>query len=80
MAPKRRNQPTPQPEDTLGEHVSHAEFRVVFTTLAQSMAAQNERLPVILANPVATPKVARVRDFTRMNPLSFHGSKSDKDP
>ena len=23
---------------------------------------------------------ARIRDFTRLNPLSFHGSKSDKDP
>ncbi|KAF3626368.1 putative ribonuclease H protein-like [Capsicum annuum] len=41
---------------------------------------KNERPPVILSNPVATPKVARVRDFTRMNPPSFHGSKSDEDP
>ena len=80
MAPKRRNQPAPQPEDPLGEHVSHAEFRAVFTTLAQSMAAQNERPPVISANPVANPKTARVWDFTRMNPPSFHGSKSDEDP
>ncbi|PHU14635.1 hypothetical protein BC332_15840 [Capsicum chinense] len=38
-APKRRNQPAPQPEDPLGEHVSHAEFRAAFTTLAQSMVA-----------------------------------------
>ena len=55
MAPKRRNQPTLQPEDPLGEHVSHAEFRAAFTTLAQSMAAQNEPPPVILINLMATP-------------------------
>ena len=59
MTPKRRNEPAPQPEDPLGEHISHAEFRVVFTTLAQSMAEQNERPPVILANPVANLKAAR---------------------
>jgi len=34
MAPKRRNQPAPQPEDPLDEHISHAEFRATFTTLA----------------------------------------------
>ncbi|KAF3640037.1 putative ribonuclease H protein-like [Capsicum annuum] len=79
IAPKRRNQPVSQPEDPLGEHVSHVEFRAVFTILAQSMATQNEWPPVILANPVDNPKVARVRDFTRMNPPCFHGSKSDED-
>ena len=80
MAPNRRNQIAPQPEDPLGEHVSHAEFRAAFTILAQSMAEQNEWPPVIPANPVATPKVARVWEFTWMNPPSFHGSKSDEDP
>ena len=80
MAPKRRNQPAPQPEDPLGEHVSHADLRATFTILAQSMAAQTEWPPIILANPLATLKAARVRDFTRMNPPSFHGSKSDEDP
>ena len=44
------------------------------------MDAQNERPPVIPANPMANPKEARVWDFTRMNPPSFHGSKSDEDP
>ena len=76
MPPKRRIQPASQPEDPLGEHISHAEFRATFTTLAQSMAAQTERPPVISANP----KAARVRDLTQMNPPSFHGSKSDEDP
>ena len=44
------------------------------------MAVETDRPPVIPANPVDTPKASRVRYFTRMNPLSFHGSKSDKDP
>ena len=44
------------------------------------MATQNEQPPIIPANPVATPKAARVRDFTQMNPPSFHVSKSDEDP
>ena len=32
----------PQPKDPLGDHVSHAEFRAAFTTLAQLVAPQNE--------------------------------------
>ncbi|PHT61846.1 hypothetical protein T459_34322 [Capsicum annuum] len=40
MTPKRRTQPVQ--EDPLGDHVSHAEFRAAFTTLDQSVAAQNE--------------------------------------
>ncbi|KAF3672358.1 G2/mitotic-specific cyclin-2 [Capsicum annuum] len=39
MPPKRRNQPAPQPKDPLDEHVSHAELRTAFTTLAQSLAS-----------------------------------------
>ena len=77
---KRRNQPAPKPENPLGKHVSHAEFRDTFTILDQSVAAQNEWPLVIPANPVAKLKANRVWYFTWMNPLSFHGSKSDEDP
>ncbi|KAF3671894.1 hypothetical protein FXO37_07780 [Capsicum annuum] len=80
MPLKRRNQPAPQPEDPLGEHISYVEFRTVFTALAQSVAAQNERPAVISANPVANLAAARIRDFTRINPPSFFGSKPDEDP
>ncbi|PHU18884.1 Serine carboxypeptidase-like 12 [Capsicum chinense] len=40
IPPKKRagNQSATQPEDLLGEHVSHAEFRAAFTTLSQSFA------------------------------------------
>ncbi|KAF3661735.1 putative UDP-glycosyltransferase 85A1-like [Capsicum annuum] len=65
------NQQAPQPEDSLGEHVSHAEFRAVFTTLSQLVTAT-----VIPANPVANSAAARIRDFSRMNPLSFFGESA----
>ncbi|PHU21974.1 hypothetical protein BC332_07081 [Capsicum chinense] len=66
MPPKRRNgnQSAPQPKDSLGDHVSHVEFRAAFTTLAQLVAAQNEWPAVILANPVAKSAATRIRDFT----------------
>ncbi|PHT38608.1 Potassium transporter 5 [Capsicum baccatum] len=72
---KRRNinQPTPSTiqEDVLNEHVSHAEFRATFTTLDHSVEAQNDHPTAILANPVANTIVARIQDFTRMNPSLF---------
>ncbi|PHU30365.1 hypothetical protein BC332_02458 [Capsicum chinense] len=80
MSRKRKNPPAPQPEDPLGEHVSHTKFRTAFTALAQSVASQNKRPTVVQANPVANSAAARIRDFTRMNPPSFFGSKPDKDP
>ncbi|PHU14857.1 hypothetical protein BC332_16062 [Capsicum chinense] len=54
--------------------------QVVFTSLANSVAAQNERPTTVLANPVANTAAAKIWDFTRMNPPSFTGSKSDEDP
>lgn len=88
MPPKKNNrkgagnQPAPQPvqADSLGEHFSHAEFRAVFTTLANFVEAQNERPAVVPANSVANTAATRIRDFTQMNPLSFTRSKSEEDP
>lgn len=62
MPPKKRtgNQSAPQSEDPLGEHCSHAEFKVVFTTLAQSIAAKNERTTVVPSKPVANSAAARI--------------------
>ncbi|PHT45772.1 Phospholipase D beta 1 [Capsicum baccatum] len=50
--------------DSLDEHVSHAEFRVAFTILAHSVAAQNKCPAAILANSVANTATARIQDFT----------------
>ncbi|KAF3685344.1 hypothetical protein FXO37_00715 [Capsicum annuum] len=82
MPPKKRNenQSAPQPEDPLGDHVSHAEFRFTFTTLAQSVAAQNEWLIVIPTIPVANSATTKIGDFTRMNPSSLLRSKVGEDP
>lgn len=81
---KRRtgNQPAPPPvqDDPLDEHVSHPEFRAAFTILVHFVAAQNKCLTVVQANPMANTAAARIWDFTRMNPLSFSGPKSKKDP
>ncbi|KAF3632101.1 hypothetical protein FXO38_26286 [Capsicum annuum] len=71
--------PQPIQADPLDEHVSHAEFRAAFTTLAQLVAAQNARPIVFPSNPVANSAASRIREFTRMNPPSFFGSKSEED-
>ncbi|KAF3684292.1 hypothetical protein FXO37_01413 [Capsicum annuum] len=60
--------------------VKVSKFRAAFTTLANSVAAHNERPAFVPSNPVDNTSVARIWDFTRMNPLSFFGSKLDKDP
>lgn len=61
----------------MNEHVSHAKFRVVFTTLDHSVAAQNNQSAVV---PMENTVAARIWDFTRMNHHVFLGSKSDEDP
>lgn len=75
------NQSAPQPvqPDPLDEHISHAEFRTAFTTLASSVAAYNERPTVVPANPVENSAAVRIRDFTRINPPLFTDSKSEED-
>ena len=46
MPPKRKNEnqlaPQPVQADPLDKHISHAELRVAFTTLANSVATQNK--------------------------------------
>ena len=76
---RNKNHPIPPPinEDPLNKHVSHAKFRDVFTTLANSVASQNNQQAAIPAILVANTAVARIRDFTRMNISLFLGSKSD---
>ena len=76
------NQPAPPSilEDPLNEHVSHPEFRVAFTTLANLVVSQNEHPTSILANPVANTTTARIWDFTQMNPPQFPGFNLEEDP
>ena len=46
--------------DTLDEHISQAEFRTAFTTLAKSVAVHNEWPAVVLANSVDNTSAARI--------------------
>ncbi|PHU30275.1 hypothetical protein BC332_02368 [Capsicum chinense] len=79
---RTENQSAPQPiqADPLDEYVFHIVFRAAFTTLSNSVAAQNKWLTAVQANLVANTAAARIQDFTRMNPLLFSGSKSEEDP
>ncbi|XP_016553483.1 uncharacterized protein DDB_G0283697-like [Capsicum annuum] len=86
--PSRRNNrrkngdqvvPSPVQEDPLNEHVSHAKLRTTFTILAQTMDTQNNQQAIVLANPIVSTTIDRIRDFTRINPLLFFGSKFEED-
>ena len=48
----------------------------VITLQAQSLPAQVEQQGVPRKNPPASTMAIRLRDFTRMNPLIYTGSKT----
>src|SRR5687767_15806115 len=52
--------------------VTNEEFRTALTMLTNVVANQ--------AGRQASTPASRVRDFTRINPPEFHGSKVDEDP
>ncbi|WMV33476.1 hypothetical protein MTR67_026861 [Solanum verrucosum] len=55
-------------------------FQTTFQVLGQVMTAQANRETNALVNPKVGMTTTRLRDFTRMNPLEFHGSKVDDHP
>ncbi|XP_049397383.1 uncharacterized protein LOC125861561 [Solanum stenotomum] len=61
--------------DPLAEQVSNAKFRATFQELAQAMTAQVNREVVVPVNLNVGTIASKVRDFTKMNPPEFHGSK-----
>ena len=66
--------------DLLNENVTNVEFRSVFQELAQAVMEQDNSLVVVPANPCLGTAAARVRDFTKINPPEFYGSKVEEHP
>ncbi|WMV41757.1 hypothetical protein MTR67_035142 [Solanum verrucosum] len=60
--------------------MSNAEIRSIFLMLSQAMTTQVNREVVAPANPIKGVAASRVREFLRMNPLEFCGTKLEEDP
>ena len=52
-------------------------MRAILTQMAQAITTQAQATTV---KAQATTMASRLRDFSRMNPTTFYGSKVDEDP
>ena len=59
------------------DDISNIDIRSAIHSLTQVLSTQVSRHTRVQVNPNAT---SRIRDFTRINPLTFYGSKVEEDP
>ena len=59
--------------------MSNVKIRSAIHSLTQLLAAQVSRDARLEVNPNANTRTSRIRDFTRMNPPTFYGSKAEED-
>lgn len=79
LPPRELNeeQDPPAPQAPYEEVVTNAKFYTAFTLLAWAMISQANQVVIALLN--APTLASKVRDFMRLNPAKFNGSKVDED-
>uniref|UniRef100_M1E137 Cen12_3 n=1 Tax=Solanum tuberosum TaxID=4113 RepID=M1E137_SOLTU len=66
--------------DPLEQNITNVEIKSDFQLLAQVMMEQANREVAAPVNPNMGTAASRMRDFIKMNPPEFYGSKVEKDP
>ena len=60
--------------------MSNVEIRLAIHSLTQVLTTQVARDARVQVNLYANTTTSRIRNFTRMNPPTFYGSKVEEDP